>query len=298
MGVQVSPPAPKCMNKFESIVNSKEASNEEDFTSIRNQIFKEAEQLSINKEDRNSDGELLVSPGGSVSKLGQEGEKYWKIARTNAFKKWFGDWQSLSNTDLDNWHTHKDLKQLEEELEHLRYTWGTEKNLDTNKNYQERLQSILHAISALNSKLVNNNFNIHKINTISKTIDENGEPMLLHRATEYLPREDGLLEINENKQVGIFVGNKAEATYQLGSNKDTKKIISCFANIKNYKLYNQKPSYWDWRDRDKTELNKLKQKYDGLIVKNISGGKSSSNNYIDILVFDPKNILITEIKND
>ena len=106
------------MNKFESIVNSKEASNEEDFTSIRNQIFKEAEQLSINKEDRNSDGELLVSPGGSVSKLGQEGEKYWKIARTNAFKKWFGDWQSLSNTDLDNWHTHKDLKQLEEELEH------------------------------------------------------------------------------------------------------------------------------------------------------------------------------------
>lgn len=58
------------------------------------QIMNEAEALEIKPEDRNEKNELLVSPEGAISNLGKQSELWWKIARTESFKKFFGDWQN------------------------------------------------------------------------------------------------------------------------------------------------------------------------------------------------------------
>lgn len=51
----------------------------------------EVKEIDIRPEDRNSEGKLLVTPGGPESHLS---EKNWKLVRTPSFKKWFGDWQN------------------------------------------------------------------------------------------------------------------------------------------------------------------------------------------------------------
>ena len=56
-------------------------------------ISEETEKFEIKPEDRNEKGELLVSPEGPVSNLGKQSELWWKIARTESFKNFFGDWQ-------------------------------------------------------------------------------------------------------------------------------------------------------------------------------------------------------------
>ena len=50
-------------------------------------IHEQSGLIEIRPEDRNENGQLLVSPEGPVSKLG---EKEWRIVRTEAFKQWFG----------------------------------------------------------------------------------------------------------------------------------------------------------------------------------------------------------------
>ena len=57
-------------------------------------ILNEAKKFEIKENDRNEKGELLVSPDGPVSNLGKQSELWWKIARTESFKNFFGDWQS------------------------------------------------------------------------------------------------------------------------------------------------------------------------------------------------------------
>jgi len=65
----------------------------ENIKDIINKVIGEAEKLEISEGDRNEKGELLVYPGGPVSNLGKQSELWWKITRTENFKKWFGDWQ-------------------------------------------------------------------------------------------------------------------------------------------------------------------------------------------------------------
>lgn len=57
-------------------------------------IIEEAEKIEIKENDRNEKGELLVFPNGPVSNLGEQNELYWKMARTETFKAFFGDWQN------------------------------------------------------------------------------------------------------------------------------------------------------------------------------------------------------------
>ncbi len=59
-------------------------------------VLAEAEKIIVNLENRNKKGELLVFPDGPKSKLD---EQNWKIVRTKSFKKWFGDWEELTNLD-------------------------------------------------------------------------------------------------------------------------------------------------------------------------------------------------------
>jgi len=55
---------------------------------ITQQIIEQSNLIQIKPEDRNSEGKLLVSPGGSISNLD---ELEWKMVRTEAFKQWFGE---------------------------------------------------------------------------------------------------------------------------------------------------------------------------------------------------------------
>lgn len=55
-------------------------------------IFDDAKEeslaIEINEKDRNSEGKLLVFPGGPESNLSEEN---WKLVRSPSFKKWFGE---------------------------------------------------------------------------------------------------------------------------------------------------------------------------------------------------------------
>lgn len=61
-----------------------------DINEVKARILDEIEKVVIKSQDRNLEGNLLVSPDGSRSNLN---EQNWKIVRTESFKKWFGDWQ-------------------------------------------------------------------------------------------------------------------------------------------------------------------------------------------------------------
>lgn len=71
--------------------NKNTSERKQEFTS---RVMDEAEKYEVRPEDRNEKGELLVSPEGPVSNLGKQSEFWWKIARTESFKKFFGDWQN------------------------------------------------------------------------------------------------------------------------------------------------------------------------------------------------------------
>jgi len=57
---------------------------------LQSKVFEEAEKIEIGTENRDSEGNLLVFPGGPKSNLK---EQDWKIVRTESFKNWFGNWQ-------------------------------------------------------------------------------------------------------------------------------------------------------------------------------------------------------------
>ncbi len=65
----------------------------EDYLVTAEKALVEAVDIEIKPEDRNEKGELLVTPNGAVSELGKMNEFWWKVARTDAFKKFFGNWQ-------------------------------------------------------------------------------------------------------------------------------------------------------------------------------------------------------------
>ncbi|MDD5731676.1 MAG: hypothetical protein PHU42_02180 [Patescibacteria group bacterium] len=61
-----------------------------DISEVKAKILDEIETVVIRTQDRDSEGNILVSPDGPRSNLD---EQSWKIVRTESFKKWFGDWQ-------------------------------------------------------------------------------------------------------------------------------------------------------------------------------------------------------------
>lgn len=72
-------------NEISANVNSEQSEN---IPHLYQKISKEINEVEIKPEDRNGQGQLLVSPGGNRSYLS---EYNWKLVRTPAFKKWFSD---------------------------------------------------------------------------------------------------------------------------------------------------------------------------------------------------------------
>jgi hypothetical protein len=59
-----------------------------DVKSLEQEIFEQSNLVEIKPEDRNAEDKLLAYPEGPVSKLE---EQEWKMVRTEAFRKWFGE---------------------------------------------------------------------------------------------------------------------------------------------------------------------------------------------------------------
>ncbi len=294
------------------------------------EIINEIEQVIIKPENYNEKKELLA-PNGQVSNLA---EKEWKMVRTPSFKKWFGDWEKKYNKeDLKNWMKHQYLKSLEEDslsyiqryIENLKeyklrrlnnnnpaFKMGDEEKNDINNHYGQLIKdwndqriTILHEISKVQAEIVNKNFNPH-LSDYSKILDENGEPLMVWRGTDYAPNDQGFFEIPKLSSfsgefpVGTFLGKKQEASYHHKNRIDEGKnsfLYGCFVNLKNIKIL---PKKFDWHSEEE-KIKNIKQKYDGMLVKEISQGneevfKDREINLLDLVVFDPKNILINKIE--
>ncbi|MEK7630038.1 MAG: hypothetical protein AAB432_01495 [Patescibacteria group bacterium] len=88
------------LEKYQSLSGESFETNEnknfqaERMLELTQKIIEEAEKIEIRPNDRNKEGDLLVSPEGPVSNLGKQNELYWRMARTETFKEFFGDWQN------------------------------------------------------------------------------------------------------------------------------------------------------------------------------------------------------------
>ena len=314
-------------NKFVALrekVSSFEKQKEENQENIEGnglhqKILAELGQVNIRPENRNEKNELLA-PNGEKSNLSEE---EWKMVRTSAFKKWFGDFEEKFNKDdLEAWTKHQYKKSLELEVipdinaqinrekEQLSYyiKEKDEKYIKIYNEYikqsQERKIRIQYRIAKMQAELVNENFS-PLTSDYGKLLDENGEPLLMWRATNYGPNDKGNFEIplvgkqehHGGVKVGTFLGKKSEAWHHNeGRIKEGNNsfLYKCFANPKNIDILSQKFFWWSEKER----VEKIQAKYDGIIVKHNQGGlfQEGKMNLIDLIVFDPKNILILGVE--
>ena len=74
------------MEKFINVINP--IRKQENVVNPAQKIIQEAESIKIEKQDRNKEGFLLASDG-TISHY--QNELYWKLIKTESFKKWFTD---------------------------------------------------------------------------------------------------------------------------------------------------------------------------------------------------------------
>lgn len=286
-------------------------------------IKAEFSQVIITPENYNEQGELLA-PNNEPSNLSEE---QWKIVRTPSFKEWFGDWEKKYNPeDLNNWAKFQYSRFLESDtLGYIvsiidNYTKDKLRQLENKCSKEEIKQTdeyitywnnrrvpITHEISKIKAELGNANFNPN-LTDYGKLLDENGEPLVLCRGTNYGPNSNGNFEIPEigkrdysdglGVKVGTFLGKKQEAMEHYKGNLEMGKesfLYSCFVNVKNTKVINEKMTWYSEREK----LEKIKDQYDGIIVKqkrNLNLFENQKINMIDLIVFDPNNILIVDVE--
>ncbi len=293
-------------------------------------IKSEIEFVPISENDKDKEGNLLA-PNGKKSNLP---ELEWKMARTPSFLKFFGNWKEKYNKDeYDLWlkfqekQTYEDyIKRYKENKEsqrsqslqaienirareHFKKEELEKYHLDRIKEYDESYQKFItrlsHKISKLQAELVNSGFNIHSNDLdYTKVLDENGEPLLLYRGTDFNPGENGKFVIPKKKidgnefEVGVFFGKQEEAKYHHEGRKNegkTSKLYKVFVNGRNFKIFDSKPNYWD-NPKDSQEW---RGKYDGIWVKkneNDETRKDTGVNLLDYVAFNPNDVLIVDIE--
>ncbi|MFZ4648904.1 MAG: hypothetical protein ACOYMB_04755 [Patescibacteria group bacterium] len=304
-----------------AVYQNKKELNEKNIESneLYKKVLEEASKIVIPADNYNEKKELLANNG----QLSNLSEQEWKMTRTPSFKKWFGDWEKNYNPeDLENWLQYQYLRTLEEEtipsltwqVENAKQylnpsSWSYSKErAESYKKIQEtwnaRRIAVMHEISKIKAELVNKNFNPHLLG-FGKLFDKNGEPLVLWRGTDYGPNDKGNFVIpkigkTENHggvEVGTFLGKKYEARqhhekriYEGGESF----LYSCFANVNNIKIL---PAKLMWHS-DKENVDKYQKNYDAIIVKEESSPlyKDGSINLRDLVVFDPKNILILTVE--
>lgn len=316
-------------NNFTSVedepnIESKKEINKSNIESneLYQKIKSELELVEIAPDNLSENGDLLA-PNGLVSNLSEE---EWKIVRTPSFKKWFGDWErKYQPEDVDNWAKFQYAKMLEDDvlgyilemtsrqkedkvrLLNNKATAAEIEKVDESLSYWlNRKIPVTHEISKINAELVNAGFNPNT-SDYGKILDDNGEPLVVYRATNYGPNQAGNFEIpavGKNHyldglgvKVGTFLGRKEEATFHHQGNQSMGKesfLYSCFVNLKNTKVLSQKMNWGSERD----EIENIQNKYDGIIVKKNQGDLfyDKKINLMDLIVFNPENILILDVE--
>jgi len=275
-------------------------------------IQEEISLVKIEEKDQDFEGNLLA-PNGKISNL-PEGE--WKMARTPSFLEKFGNWKDKYNKEeYDLWLKYQMKQKLEDDLDDMNsQIYYSQKQTGFFKNEKmieiRKKQKVIvnQNISKLHAELINNGFNIHSSSLdYTKALDENGEPLALYRASDVTPNEQGEFIVpikdyyGESFQVGVFLGLKDEAmVHYEGRVQEGKEahLYKNFVNMRNFRMFNSKPNYWD----NPQEMKKLRNKYDGLWVNeyeklnNETYNMNKEINLMDCVVFDPNNILIVGVK--
>ena len=286
--------------------------------------------VSISENDRDKEGNLLA-PNGKKSKLS---ELEWKMARTPSFLKFFGNWKEKYNKEqyelwlkyqekqtcedfIKNYQKYKESKRNQslQALENIRTGEYSEKekwekyHLDHIKEddafYQKDIIHLSQRISKLQADLINSGFNIHSYDLdYTKVLDENGEPLLLYRGTDFSPNEDGKFVIPKKNiqgndfEVGVFFGNEEEAKHHHEGRKiegKESKLYKVFVNGRNFKIFDSKPNYW----HDPEDTKTWQGKYDGLWVKQNENEETRTENGVnlfDYVAFNSEDVLIIDVE--
>lgn len=317
------------IEKFNEFVNPNPILEKQE---LYRQIMSEIESVQILENDKDSEGNLLA-PNGQKSNLP---ELEWKITRTPSFLKSFGNWKEKYNKDqYDLWLKYQEKKTCEDDikdyhdykeyrinqslraLDNIRNEnkdtedkiYFEKYHLDNIKEdeafYQRDITRLSQKISKLQAELINSGFNIHSYDLdYTKVLDENGEPLILYRGTDFSPDENSKFTIpNKNIQgkdfeVGVFFGKKEEAKHHHEGRKNEgkeSKLYKVFVNGRNFKIFDSKPNYW----HDPEDIKKLQRGYDGLWVKNYENQETRVGNEVNILdyvAFNPEDVLIVDIE--
>lgn len=283
---------------------------------LYNKIQSEVGSVLIEEKDRDPEGNLLA-PNGTKSNLT---EQEWKMTRTPSFLKTFGNWKDKYNKEQYNlWLKYQEMQTCQDYIS--RYQQDKEnrrraipQNMDADykkielsiiEGTQEDIIRLSHKVSKLQAELINSGFNIHSDNLdYTKVLDENGEPLLLFRGTNFAPDQNTKFVVPKKEifgkqfEVGVFFGKESEAKIH-HENKNNKgkdsHLYKTFVNGRNFRIFGSKPNYWD----NPNDSKKWQDKYDGLWVKKESEQNTHTKdevNLMDYVCFDSNNILITEIK--
>jgi len=323
---------PKNINNMEKKSKEIDSSLLIEKQELYRQIISEIEGVEILEIDKNNEGNLLA-PNGKKSNLP---ELEWKMTRTPSFLKFFGNWKEKYNKQQYNlWlkyqekQTYEDyIKEYQEEKESQKSKSLQALNNIRNENresednaywekyhlnhikeddsfYQKNIIRLSQRTSKLQADLINSGFNIHSSDLdYTKILDENGEPLLLYRGTDFTPDENSKFVIPKKNiqgndfEVGVFFGNEEEAKHHHEGRKiegKESKLYKVFVNGRNFRIFDSKPNYWHNPDDAKT----WQGKYDGLWVKqneNTETRNENGVNIFDYVAFNPSDILIVNVE--
>lgn len=294
------------------------------FETIRTEI----ESVSIEENDKDKEGNLLA-PNGKKSNLP---ELEWKMTRTPSFIKKFGNWKEKYNKEqYDLWLKYQEKQTYEDYIKKCQSDKEAQKssslealsNIREDKEkydsdgkwevyhlskikewedfYQKHIVRLYQKISKLQAELVNSGFNTHSSNLdYTKVLDENGEPLLLFRGTDFAPSDEGKFTVpkknidGKNFEVGVFFGTEMEARHHHEGRKlegKSSKLYKAFINGRNFRIFDSKPNYWG----DPEDSKAWQNKYDGLWVKDNQDKDTHTENSInmmDYVCFNPDEILV------
>lgn len=317
--------------KFKEFVSKNEDSVLEK-QELYQKIKSEIESVSISENDKDKEGNLLA-PNGKKSNLP---ELEWKMARTPSFLKFFGNWKEKYNKEqYDLWLKYQEKQTYEDYIKSNQNDKETQKNnsfgalaniredkekydndgkweayhLSKIKEwedfYQKHIVRLSHKVSKLQAELINSGFNTHSTDLdYTKVLDENGEPLLLYRGTDFNPDENGKFVIPKKKidgnefEVGVFFGNEEEAKHHHEGRKiegKTSKLYKVFVNGRNFRIFDSKPNYW----ANPKDSQEWRGKYDGVWVKQNENEETRTDtkvNLFDYIAFNPDDVLIVDVE--
>jgi hypothetical protein len=231
----------------------------------------------------------LLAPNGNTSNLN---EKQYKLVRTSAFKKWFGDWEILAEAktllnDIKGVYKLVALNNIEMFLFEISQQANSSKS-----EYDGAIKTVGKRIVELSLKLFpNSKVGDDFIPVVSKVVDENEEPLIVwHGGSVENTFNKNKIGLNDDGWYGYgfyFTEDKSFAS-EWGELKPYFILINNPFNIVQKGISIINPFY----NNSKNETdNKIKEGYNGSIAK-----LSKPNEYVVYYEFS-KNIKLADGSN-